>query len=419
MLSSTIVALAVLASVGPALSVPVTTFTHEARNAGVELVEREAFVLPPSSAVHNGDGFFLRPLPKIPVHPQISPVGFLPIQQREELVELLARAEVDADESGASLFSTAFKVLSNFFRKRDLDARDADELLELFARADEDESGASLLSTAFRVLGHFFRKRDLDAREADELLELFARADSDESGAANIFTKALQKAFRQIVHLASRDSEDEESGSLLATLKPLISAPINRFPPLNTLPKFTISQSGPHIFLENLGPETVHARDFDSDSGALNLLNFIDHGPISFKPANHLPVLNTFPISGIHTRELLDLLARADIDGDSSEALSFSTLKNIGKIALNLGSFVGNLIPSHSAPPPPPPPAQTGTAPVQQRDLLELLTRANDDESGASIISTIKGIFNDAEKLKKVVTATGIASDAASIIGAL
>lgn len=467
MLSSAVVALAVLASAGPVLSVPITTFTPEARNADVELVEREPFLAP--STAFNNHGILSRPLSKIPVHPLFNPADLFSIKQREELVELLARADADADadESGASLFSTAFKVLSKFIRKRDLDARDADELLELFARADEDESGASILSSAFKFFNKLFRKRDLDARDADELLELFARADADadESGASLFSTafKIFNKLFRkrdldardadELLELFARADEDEsgasllssafkifnkffrkrdldardadellqlfardeESGSLIANLKPFISVPINRFPP-------STGRVGPHIF----GLETIHARDADSDSdsGALNILGFnhfpvFNKVPVSLEPVNRFPALNTFSVGGLHTRELLELLARADLDDDSSEAFSFSSLKNIGKIALNLGGILGNLIPSHSAPPPPPPPAQTGTPPVQQRDLLEVLARADDDESGASIFTTLKGIFNDAEKLKKVATVTGIASDGASIVGAL
>ena len=46
-------------------------------------------------------------------------------------------------------------------------------------------------------------------------------------------------------------------------------------------------------------------------------------------------------------------------------------------------------------------------------------SRRDDDESGASFLSAIKGIFNDADKLKKVASGADIAADGASIIGSL
>lgn len=67
---------------------------------------------------------------------------------------------------------------------------------------------------------------------------------------------------------------------------------------------------------------------------------------------------------------------------------------------------------------PPPPPAQ----PAQKRDLLEMIARAVDDDdavSGATLLTTLKGIFNDAKKLDKVATTTGILSDGANIIGSV
>lgn len=58
---------------------------------------------------------------------------------------------------------------------------------------------------------------------------------------------------------------------------------------------------------------------------------------------------------------------------------------------------------------------------VQARELLEFLARANDsdDESGASILSTIKSVLNDAKTLGKISKVTSVVSDGATVLSAV
>lgn len=75
---------------------------------------------------------------------------------------------------------------------------------------------------------------------------------------------------------------------------------------------------------------------------------------------------------------LEQLLARADVD--ESGAISFDTLKNIGSLAGSAFSIFNNLF------------GGSGNNNNQQRELLELLARADVDESGAISFDTLKNI---------------------------
>ena len=128
--------------------------------------------------------------------------------------------------------------------------------------------------------------------------------------------------------------------------------------------------------------------DNQDASGALNLLSLLGH------------FIRREDVEELFAREdvIADLMARQDID--ESDAFS-------------LRSIIGGIAKAFSR--------KNGSQPAEARELMELLARADldEDESGAlglsGIVSGIRGIFNNADKLKSFGNTVSLVSDITGI----
>ncbi|PSS35589.1 hypothetical protein PHLCEN_2v1466 [Hermanssonia centrifuga] len=406
MRSSAVLALAVLATAGPAFAAPISSGPSTS-----------TFTSPSPSAPAPSDSGAI----SLGTIGSIASFG-IPIisgiidhfknngnqQQRREalqLEELFARA--DADESGAlklgtigSIASVGIPIISGIidhFTNSGNQRRDALDLEALFARAEVDESGAlklgdaaniaSIGSSIVSVFHNIFGGSDSQQRR--ELMDILARADVDESGAlklgdaANIASigSSIVSAFhnifggdsqrREFMELLTRTETDDSGALSLGTLStifsvgaPVIGGIIDHF-------KNSGSQQQRRDAVEL---EQLLARADVDESGALNFGSIIKTVLGLFGGSNSS--------SNQQRSEFADLLARDDTD--ESGALKLGTIGSIASVGIPIISGIIDHFKNNGSQ-------------QQRRDALaleEVFARAEVDESGALKLPSLSTLSN-------------------------
>lgn len=355
--------------------------------------------------------------------------------QRRELLEALKRA--DADESGALSLGTAGTIAGflapvingaiNHFRGGDSQRR---EIAELFARADVDESGALSLKSAAGIAGIGSAVVDVihnlfsgNSNQRRELMDVLARADVDESGAISVGTIGTIAGFAAplingiVDHFKNNGSAQQRRDAL--ELEDIMARATDDSGAISLSSVAGIAGIGSaladvlHNILGGNGSsrrrelmEALARADTD-ESGALSLgtagtiAGFL--APVINGIVNHFRGSD----SGAQRRDVMsveDILARAATDlatDDESGAISFSTLKNAGSLlfsGLGIASGLGGLFGG-------------ADSQSQRRELMELLARADEDESGAISFSTLKNLGS------LIFSGLGIASGVGGLVG--
>ena len=345
MRSSAVLALAILATAGPALSAPVVPPVTTTQGAPTD--SSEALSLGTIGTIASLGGSVISGLID-----HFKNNG----QSRRELIELLARQDVD--ESGALDFKSIISGLLSTFLRRSDDPQ-ARELVELLARQDVDESGAlklpslssiagvaSIGSALAGIAGSLFGNDN----QRREFIELLARQELDESGAAAVKLPSKLPSLGSLANIASIGS------SITSIVDGIISDVKGSNKARELLARQEVDESGA-VKLPSL--ENV-ANIASIGSSLTNIVN---------------GVISHFTNNKRAQDELLEMLARQDVD--ESGALDFKSI-----ISGLLSSFLRR------------------SDDMEARDLAELLARQDVDESGAASIGAILSkIFKTAGKV--------------------
>ncbi|KAI0093017.1 hypothetical protein BDY19DRAFT_402966 [Irpex rosettiformis] len=284
----------------------------------------------------------------------------------------------------------------------------ARELEDLLARADDDESGASLFNTAkkiFKVLGI--------GLDGVNIASNLAPSQPQPSPSA--------PARRDLQELNARFGIDNLSVNQVN--KNLFS---NSFPQLTNAGPIRPLKSFP-IIARELTPSQKYRLKLFSDPPRIRPTLF---GTSPFDQVAGAAGANS-------RREFVELLVRQLADDESGASLGTSLSKVFNKVKTIFGggstlekvsngvsivsdgtTIASNLLPGQNQAPPPAP---------QARELVEILARQlADDESGASlasslskVFSTVKSVFNDGKTLGRIADGASVVSSASNIAGGL
>ncbi|KAI0344539.1 hypothetical protein BDW22DRAFT_1427234 [Trametopsis cervina] len=292
-------------------------------------------------------------------------------QQRREFIELLTRADesealsippglVSAAKNLGHLASgglSAFGIFQNLFGGNS-NQQQQREILELFARADvDDESDALSLKSISSILGignllsgFFGGGNQQQQQQRRELLDMLTRADETE---ALSIPSGLVSAAKNFGHLAS--------------------SALSAFGIFNNLSGGDQQQQRREI-------DELFARDDASEALSLRLPTLAEAASAAGIAASLTSVFNGIAqhFGNKDKREILEILARADVD--ESDALSLKSISSILGIGNLLSGFFGG-----------------GSQQQQQqrREFVELLTRADESEA----LSIPPGLVSAAKNL--------------------